>query len=256
MTELYFSRVTLRDTPDMRALAPVLAPADPGARLQTDHRLVWSLFAGDPGATRDFLFRREDRSVPASRARFLILSQRPPNADSALFEVETQDFAPALARGDRLGFSLLANPAVTHWREVDGKKIRVRDDVVMHALSSVPKGARAEAREAAIKDAGGAWLKAQGARAGFTVEHVDESDEDKKTLKIDGYDQFDVERRKKDVRSDIARGKKGKQISISVLSFDGFLTVEDPALFLQSLATGFGRSRAFGCGLMLIRRAR
>jgi len=34
------------------------------------------------------------------------------------------------------------------------------------------------------------------------------------------------------------------------------LTVEDPPLFLVALAAGFGRARAFGCGLMLIRRAR
>jgi CRISPR system Cascade subunit CasE len=39
------------------------------------------------------------------------------------------------------------------------------------------------------------------------------------------------------------------------LDLDGVLAVGDPALFLSSLASGFGRARAFGCGLMLIRRA-
>jgi CRISPR system Cascade subunit CasE len=41
-----------------------------------------------------------------------------------------------------------------------------------------------------------------------------------------------------------------------VLDFEGVLEVTDPVRFLAALANGFGRARAFGCGLMLIRRAR
>ena len=39
-----------------------------------------------------------------------------------------------------------------------------------------------------------------------------------------------------------------------VMDFSGMLEVKDPARFLTQLAQGFGRARAFGCGLMLIRR--
>jgi CRISPR system Cascade subunit CasE len=242
MTGLYFSRAALRRSPDIDALARTLAPDDPNERLQTDHRLVWSLFAGDAETKRDFLFRREDRAAAATRARFLILSRRPPNAQSALFEVETQDFAPALAKGDRLGFSLLANPAVTHWREAGGQKRRFRDDVVMHALSGVPREERAARRPQIVETAGRDWLNGQAARAGFAL--------DEERLKIDGYDQFAID------RGAPRRRAKKNAIAVSVLSFDGELTVEDPSLFLQRLAEGFGRARAFGCGLMLIRRAR
>jgi len=35
----------------------------------------------------------------------------------------------------------------------------------------------------------------------------------------------------------------------------GALEIADPAAFLARLAQGFGRAKAFGCGLMLIRRA-
>lgn len=41
-----------------------------------------------------------------------------------------------------------------------------------------------------------------------------------------------------------------------MLEFEGTLTVEDPPRFLSAIATGFGKARAFGLGLMLIRRAR
>ena len=40
-----------------------------------------------------------------------------------------------------------------------------------------------------------------------------------------------------------------------ILDLTGLLEVTDPPLFLSHLAAGFGRAMAFGCGLMLIRRA-
>ena len=43
--------------------------------------------------------------------------------------------------------------------------------------------------------------------------------------------------------------------TFSVLDLEGVLEVIDPAMFLQHLSTGFGRAKAFGCGLMLIRQA-
>lgn len=245
MTPLYLSRATLRSAPSIDALTPVLAPTDPAARAQVDHRLVWSLFAEDRDATRDFLFRREDRGAPTTRARFLVLSRRPPDRDSPLFDVETKAFAPALEKGDRLGFSLLANPAVTHWRVVDGKKVRRRDDVVMHALTTIPSGERAARRPQIIEAEGRRWLESQGARAGFAIWAAD-------ALKIDGYDQIEIGRDLVCARAT----RRRETIAASVLSFDGCLTVTEPELFLDNLARGFGRARAFGCGLMLIRRAR
>ena len=43
-------------------------------------------------------------------------------------------------------------------------------------------------------------------------------------------------------------------IRLGTLEYEGSLVVRDPAAFLAGLFTGFGRARAFGCGLMLIRR--
>ncbi|MFY9657171.1 MAG: type I-E CRISPR-associated protein Cas6/Cse3/CasE [Methylocystis sp.] len=246
MRELYLSRATLKRNPAIEALGDVLLPSDPSRRLHTDHRLVWSLFAGNPDAERDFLFRREDRGAPATRARFLILSHRRPNKDQPLFDVETKPFVPALARGDRLGFSLLANPAVTrNHTDENGKKTKRRHDVVMDALSSIPKEQRAAKRPEAIAAAGRAWLERQAEACGFSIENAE-------ALNIDGYDQFEIDR-----RAGADRGRPGKKdaISVSVLAFDGFLHVQDPEVFLGALAKGFGRARAFGCGLMLIRRA-
>ncbi|MGJ0620176.1 MAG: type I-E CRISPR-associated protein Cas6/Cse3/CasE [Methylocystis sp.] len=234
---LFFSRATLKSDPAIEALAPLLMPADGSAKFQADHRLVWSLFAGDQAAKRDFLFRRKNPGVNANRAQFFILSKRPPLTDSALFDVETKRFAPALAAGDRLGFSLYANPAVNRIHRIEGRKVTQRHDVVMDALSNIPPAERAERRPDAIMTAGLAWLEQQGIKAGFAIADAEQ------TLKIDGYDQFEI-------------GRDGRQraIRISVLTFDGFITVNDPETFMRELPEGFGRARAFGCGLMLIRR--
>jgi CRISPR system Cascade subunit CasE len=198
---------------------------------------VWSLFAGDQTAKRDFLYRRENPGANANRARFLILSKRPPLADSALFDVETKPFAPALAIGDRLGFSLYANPAVNRAHRVDGRKVTRRHDVVMDALSNIPPADRGERRPGAILTAGLAWLEQQAEKAGFAIADARE------TLEVDGYDQIEISR----------DGRK-RAIRFSALTFDGFLVIKDPEGFLRQLPEGFGRARAFGCGLMLIRR--
>lgn len=235
---LYFSSATLKSEPAIEALAPVLMPTSDAAKFQADHRLVWSLFAGDLTARRDFLFRRQEEGVRTNRARFLILSRRPPVENSPLFDVETKTFAPALEPGDRLAFSLYANPAINRTHLIDGRKVTRRHDVVMDALSNVPFLERAERRRAVIAEAGRLWLERQGSKAGFEIADAQE------TLRIDGYDQFEIRRE-----------RKGKAIRVSVLTFDGFLRVCDPEAFLRELPEGFGRARAFGCGLMLIRRA-
>jgi CRISPR system Cascade subunit CasE len=81
--------------------------------------------------------------------------------------------------------------------------------------------------------AGRAWLARQAETHGFRV--------DGETA-VDGY-----------ARERIPR-EGGKPIIFGRMDLTGLLTVQDPALFLAALAAGFGRSRAFGCGLMLIRR--
>jgi CRISPR system Cascade subunit CasE len=43
--------------------------------------------------------------------------------------------------------------------------------------------------------------------------------------------------------------------SFGVLDFAGLIEVADPSVFVARLGQGFGKAKAFGCGLMLIRRA-
>jgi CRISPR system Cascade subunit CasE len=256
MNDLYLSRVMLRRAPSIDALVRQLLPDDRGDRAHAAHRLIWSLFAGDADRKRDFLFRevQPGKGISGGRTSFLVLSHGVPDADHPLLDVESKPFAPALSMGDRLGFSLRANPVQQSGaKKKDGIKIEgsktLRRDVVMHALHSVARGRdRIEQRPLLIQQAGYQWLSEHAAKAGFRLlapppaaGEDDEPDDDGSLLRIDGYEQLRF-------------AKLGKNGRISVLDYDGVLEVTEPDLLLARIASGFGRARAFGCGLMLIRR--
>jgi CRISPR system Cascade subunit CasE len=230
---MFLSRLTLKRSPDVAALAQVLTPEGTGARLDAHHRLLWSAFAGDGGRTRDFLWRDMGRGV------FLVLSPRPPR-DSALFEEpEVTPFAPDLAAGDRLAFVLRAN--ATRTVSAAGGKKR-HHDVVMDALHAVPAGERALVRLECAEQAGRSWLAGQGTRAGFIVHDA----------AVTAYDVAEA--------PPVRRTGRPR---FGILHLEGLIEVTDPVAFLArfrwppgAAATGgFGRAKAFGCGLMLIRRA-
>jgi len=80
-----------------------------------------------------------------------------------------------------------------------------------------------------------AGLLARAQTSGFSIE--------RDRLYIDGYEQVRIPR------------EGNRPISFSTLIFQGVLTVDAPERFLANVLRGFGAAKAFGCGLMLIRRA-
>lgn len=241
---LYLSRVTLARNPATTALKALIDPTegaaadrlhDPGRGriMDAHHRLIWALFADAPDRTRDFLWRAE------GDGRFLILSPRPPAADGAglFLPPEIKPFAPDLRRGDRLGFVLRAN--ATRTRKIAPAARAQRVDVVMDALHALPSGrdsdARRETRMAAAATAGRDWLARQGEAAGFEVTEFAAAD-------------YSV------VPLPSHVGPRKGQPQFGVIEMAGRLSVTEPQAFLARIAKGFGRAKAFGCGLMLIRR--
>ena len=230
MAKLFFSRACLRRDASVAALAPLLLGnrGKGGQARQPGHHLVWSLFADGPDRQRDFLWREMDAGV------FLILSERRPEDRHGLFEIAApKPFAPVLDKGDRLGFSLRANPVVR--RRGAFRRRSAKHDVVMDALQLLPSGDRADHRLAAVREQGIAWLERHGAKAGFAFRPSG--------VRVDGYRQHRISR------------KGAGPMYYSTLDFEGVLTVSDPDSFLLAIAKGFGAAKAYGCGLMLIRRA-
>jgi CRISPR system Cascade subunit CasE len=220
------ARARLRRDVPAQALARVLVPEQPGAQVGAAHRLVWALFADAPDRRRDFIWRQ------TRPGEFLILAARPPSDPHGLFALDCKPFVPALCPGQFLQFDLRANPVTSVSR---GPKLRgKRNDVVMHALSGIAAGDRAAARERVTRDAGAAWLARQGEAAGFVIAPD--------RLHIDGYDRVRIPR------------EGHRDIVFSVLQFQGLLKVQEPPRFVAALLRGFGAAKAFGCGLMLIRR--
>ena len=62
-------------------------------------------------------------------------------------------------------------------------------------------------------------------------------------LRIDAYRQHRI-----------SRGDAGR-ITLSSVDLSGTLEVTDPNLFVSALVKGVGRGKAFGCGLLLVRRS-
>lgn len=231
---LWLSRIRIRPEPDVRRLAARLMPDDDeGARAGAQHQLVWDVFADDPDRRRDFLWRE------AGPGHLTALSRRAPLPGTALFQVESRPFEPALSAGDRLRFILRANATTgAAGSKAEGRRGE-RFDVAMAALRAVPKGERAEVRDAIAAEAGTAWLSRQGLRAGFILPGAAQP-------VVTGY---------RVVR--IRRGAGGSRAAatLGVFDFEGVLEVTNPAALVAAIGQGFGRAKAFGFGLMLIARA-
>jgi CRISPR system Cascade subunit CasE len=227
---MYLSRITLSDRPDLQQLARY-ATAD----AYGEHQMLWRLFEPHPEAQRDFLYRRV---LSHGRPRYFLLSHRAPVADLGLWHIDPpKPFAPRLNIGARLAFMLRANPVVT--RKDEGGRPH-RHDVVMDLKNQVGyrKKAPHEREPLAIlaQQAGTAWLATRAERHGFSVRPGQ--------VHIEGYQQREVRKRTGE-----------HSIRYSTLDFEGLLTVTDPEVFTRTLCQGLGHAKAFGCGMMLVRRA-
>lgn len=218
------------------------------------HQALWQLLGRSSDQRRDFLFRSEESR---SRPSFLVLSAHRPEAPSdGLWRVESKSFAPSLGVGQHLGFRLRACPVVSRGEPVEGKANRRvhRHDVVMDLTRTLADaGQRVPDLTERVREAGLGWLARQSAQAGFrlartTVDTIGDDGvlepgrPDQEAVRIDGYRQHRI----------VRRGMTA--IRFSTLEFEGLLEVTDPVAFVAKIRSGFGPAKAFGCGLMLLRR--
>ncbi|MGH7485831.1 MAG: type I-E CRISPR-associated protein Cas6/Cse3/CasE, partial [bacterium] len=205
-----------------RDLGPILASP---YRL---HKAVWSLFADHSDRQRDFLYRLDWDS---GRPLLWTLSDRPPRPAPELWAATTKLLQPVLRDGERLRFSLRANPVVTR----DGK----RHDVVMEAKQHLRASGLAKklwpTESQLAQEHGTAWLVRHAEERGFAV--------DPGQVLVDSYEVHTFKK------------PQGKEIRFATCDFHGLLTVTGVDAFLHTLRHGIGPAKGFGCGLLLIRRA-
>jgi CRISPR system Cascade subunit CasE len=253
--------------------------------------LLWTLFPGQE--KRQFLFREEiarEQLGPTARGEpvYYLVSQSEPIAEAdSLFSVESKPYRPRLVNGDCFGFDCRVNPVVCR----QGKKHDVVMDAQLQFLTAQIKDSQLESllpakpsksaykkllltgdcgalnsrltemlandpRYAGLQQVSNSpdkldwaikahidtvlenWLKAQGERLGFELV-MDSYGLNK--LQNSGYAWHSL-------------NSKGKKAGFSSVDFTGQLRVSDTEKFEQALFHGIGRSKAFGCGLLMIRR--
>lgn len=228
---MYFNVITPRSGQEHAAAHELLQGGAYG-----EHQWLWHFFPAAQGSPRQFLFRRADLG---SAPRFYVLSKRPPEITGSAWSVQSREYAPRLEEGDRLLFELRANPVVTI--SANGKS--KRHDVVMQEKKRLLLACgftrwddwrgddKPDMYEIAYQTCA-KWLGDRGPRLGFEV--------DQNSLSVEAYQQH--------------RGKKDL-LRFSTVDFSGELTVVEPEIFANALFNGIGHAKAFGCGLLLVRRA-
>lgn len=216
----YFSRVQLlaglHQTPWLRELGQQ-------GEAYRDHALIWRLFPGN-GEKRDFIFRRLDDGKS-----YYVVSARPPQEDSGLFQIQTKPYAPQVTAGTTLAFELRANPVISR-RTADGRS--QRHDVLMDAKRRAPAD-KAHKLAQVMDAAGKAWLLERAPRWGLAVHES--------SLLQKAYTQHRIKR-------------KGQGIGYSSLDYQGVAEVTDADKLTHALLHGAGHSKGFGCGLLLVKR--
>ncbi|MFZ6772116.1 type I-E CRISPR-associated protein Cas6/Cse3/CasE [Undibacterium sp. SXout7W] len=210
-----------------------------------EHQWLWKFFPSSQEQQRDFIFRRYDQEV---MPRFYIVSKREPVAFSGIWQVQSQPYAPQLSDGQHLSFQLRANPVIT---KTNDKGKPQRHDVVMDAKKRLllEHGLTEDATWRDLKRDEDKpllydltqqtcldWLQSRSDRLGFSIVAAN----------VDAYQQH---------RADKQRRADKPEIRFSTVDFSGELIVTDSELFRHTLFNGIGHTKAFGCGLLLVKRS-
>jgi CRISPR system Cascade subunit CasE len=218
----YFSRVTL--LPGAK-LTDWYRQALQRGESYRDHAVVWRLFPGD-GVRRDFLFRAGGANADG-HLTYYVVSRRRPSALVGMLQLECKAYQPVFEVGERLAFTLRANPTVSRG---EGGTRSKRHDVLMDAK----RGKQGEAVREAMEAAATRWLAKRAPGMGMEVEAS--------ALRFDGY------RQHRCIRS----GQPPLQFSS--VDFHGAAVVRDPGRLVEALFNGVGHSKGFGCGMLMVRR--
>ncbi len=199
-----------------------------------EHQMIWDLFDNQPDTRRDFLYRRED--TPGQLPFYYLLSRRQPLCREGT-RIDTKPYQPLIREGDHLAFILRANAVIT--RKVDDHSKRRRRFGIVDAKVAEYKAKYTDRKDwpppAVIhQEAAEQWMNRQAGQHGFRLDALQVSNHQYHKIRKPG---------------------DGNLRQFTSLDMDGLLTVEDPVLLENALLNGLGRSKAFGCGLLLVRRA-
>lgn len=212
------------------ALATYLAGASD--TIGQAHHLIWSLF-GDMNGDRPFLYRQ---TGPGLSKPVLIYSRIPVSDAHGLWDIETKEFSllDELAAGDEVVWSIRVNATFKH-----GNK---RHDIVARARREAGEKARevGDARIPSVDELAAIvvpdWLKPRLAAAGLETGAM--------SLVSHGTQRFSHGLR-----------DQHRQITMTASDLRGNAKVIDPEALRAAAEKGIGPGKAYGCGMLLMRRA-
>ncbi len=258
------------------------------------HRLLWDLFSNEKQRNflyREEIAREQLGIQAGVRGEpiYYVVSSTKPSSENPFFQVEAREYQPKLQNGDGLRFELRANPVITR----NGKKHDVVMDAQRTFLTSLCEELNLQSRlsfapkkqefkkvllthggdalderlttllkddfryaerlrksmqlhnkiewsiKAIVDDALEKWMIRQGQNHGFSLS---KDDNNQCKLQNSAYRWHSI------------KADKGIKSGFSSVDFTGNLEVTDVDKFTKALFGGIGRAKAFGCGLMLVRR--
>lgn len=286
---MYFSRIRLRpEILKSSQLHRVLEGNVYGA-----HRLLWDLFTEQKRSYiyREEIAREQLGSSSHVRGEsiyYMVSQSKPIEPEHSLFKVETKSYQPQLMPGQVLNFECRVNPVITksakkHDVVMDAQLVFLKRLIAELKLENeLPAKAEKKSYKKLLLTQGGEalkqklleilaadmryaehlqqlstiadllewaikaqidsalerWWKRQGERCGFAL-LVDDCGLSK--LQNSAYQWH-------------ALPEKGKKAGFSSVDFTGELQITDIEKFKATLFNGLGRSKAFGCGLLMVRR--
>ena len=223
---------------------------------------------------------------------YYLVSATEPLSKSPFFNIETREYQPKLKNGDRLSFELRANPVITkngkkHDIVMDAQRRFLKTLCTeLNIQSYLSSGSEKKEFKKALLDHGGRpldkrlttfleedyryaerlnqsmtlpdklewsikaeinnaldnWMLKRGENNAFVI------------LK-DNHGQLKLQNSAYQWHELTKKTFKGKKSGFSSVDYAGDLEITDVDIFKKALFEGIGRSKAFGCGLMLVRRA-
>lgn len=235
MSAIHFTRAKLRTGQGTSSLAAFLAASS--GSIGRGHHLVWSLF-DDHGRVRPFVYRGLGANASDG---YLIYSTAEPRDRHCLWALERREFLlpDALRAGDRVRWSIRVNPviksggkkhdvALRAWREWCGANPQAepvqRPSVEDFAQTAVP-----------------AWLVPRLERHGLRAEPSEMG--------------VEAHRRERFLKDATKPKDRNNDVVVWMSDVAGFGEITDSGALREALCAGIGGAGAYGCGMLLLRRA-
>jgi len=232
---IHFTHATLNTGQGASSLAAFLVASS--GSIGRGHHLVWSLF-GDRGRVRPFVYRGLGANASDG---YLIYSETPPVDRHSLWRLEQREFRlpESLRAGDRVLWSLRVNPVVKSGNKKHDAALRAWREWC-EANPSAGAAERPSVGDLARKVVPD-WLAPRLARHGLAAKPAE--------MVVEAH------RRERFLKDPNAPRDRANDVVVWMSDVGGVGEVTCPETLRAVVCRGVGGAGAYGCGMLLLRRA-